>query len=233
MSNANQIVQNLESLRAQIREATQAANRDPDEINLVAVSKLHPAESISCVVEAGHFDIGENYLQEASEKQNILQDPRIVWHFIGQVQSKKAKFLVGRFHLIHSVDRIKLADALESRAKEKNLVQPILLQVNVSREPQKGGIHLNDLKSLVEHIIEHCTNLDLQGLMCMPPFFDQGEKVRPYFSELRELKNQIQKEMQINLPHLSMGMSGDFYQAIQEGATLLRIGTSIFGAREY
>jgi len=219
------------SIREEISEATQKAGRDPQEVTLVAVSKLHPPEAISSIVQAGHLDIGENYVQEAREKQATLKDPRIRWHFIGQIQSRKAKHLIGNFHLVHAVDRKKIANVLNSNAKEQDLKQSVLVQTNISREESKAGVLPEELNALVEHILENCSHLKLQGLMCMPPVFDQGEAARPYFAELRNLKETIEKNFGVYLPHLSMGMSGDFEVAIEEGATILRIGSALVGSR--
>ena len=162
----------------------------------------------------------------------VLNDARIRWHFVGQVQTKKAKYLIGNFHLIHAVDRTKLADALHSRAESEEIKQPVLLQVNISGESSKAGVQPEGLKNLVRHIVDNCNCLHLQGLMGMPALFDQGEAARPYFAKLRTLKQEIEQEFSIQMPHLSMGMSGDFSSAIQEGSTLVRIGTNIFGERE-
>ncbi len=232
MLDPKEIRNNLRSVQDQIQEHAQKANRSFNDITLIAVSKLHPPEAVSSILESSHFDIGENYVQEALEKQEILRDPSIRWHLIGPLQSKKAKHVVGNFDLIHTVDRIKLADSLQSRVYSPDFQQSILLQVNISEEPQKAGVTPEQLQGLVEHILEYCSNLTIQGLMCMPPVFDQGEAARPYFAALRSLKEETEKRMQIKLPHLSMGMSGDFPQAIYEGATLVRIGSNIFGHRE-
>lgn len=231
MLDAQTIRENLRSIKEEISGAAKTAGRNPEDITLVAVSKRHPPEAISSIVQAGHFDIGENYVQEAEEKQSALNDPAIRWHFIGQIQSRKAKYVAGNFHLIHAVDRIKLANALHSQATEMDLTQPVLVQVNISGEETKAGIAPEDINKLVEHIFTNCNQLDLQGLMCMPPVFDQGEAARPYFAKLRKLKEEIEQRLGTYLPHLSMGMSGDYFQAIQEGSTLVRIGTNIFGQR--
>ena len=232
MLDPKEIRNNLKSVQDQIHEHAQKANRSSNEITLIAVSKLHPPEAISSILESGHLDIGENYVQEALEKQEMLQEPSIRWHLIGPLQTKKAKHVVGNFDLIHTVDRIKLADSLQSRISSADFKQSILLQVNISEEQQKAGVTPEGLQGLMEHILEHCSNLAIQGLMCMPPVFDQGEAARPYFAALRSLKEETEKRMDIKLPHLSMGMSGDFAQAIREGATLVRIGSNIFGQRE-
>ncbi|MFW6054749.1 MAG: YggS family pyridoxal phosphate-dependent enzyme [Thermodesulfobacteriota bacterium] len=214
-----------------IEEAARKAGRDPTEVGLVAVSKLHPYQSIAELVQAGQLDFGENYVQEAMEKQaegEALQ--RIRWHFLGRLQTNKARFLAGRFHLIHSLDRLKMARALHQKALDYGVRQPVLIQVNLAEEEQKGGAAEDDLSRFAGEI-HRLEGLKLRGLMCMPPFFDDGERARPYFSRLRKLKEMLERDLGTCLPHLSMGMSGDYVQAIAEGATLVRIGTRIFGPR--
>ncbi len=214
-----------------VAEAAEHAGRSPAEVQLLAVSKLHSAEDIRTLADAGQLDFGENYIQEAREKQAALHDPGIRWHFIGQLQSNKARFIPGAFHLVHSIDRFKLAQALHKKCADMGVTQPILLQVNVSGEEHKGGIPQSQLFQEAEQIVQ-LQSLDLQGLMCMPPFFDQGERARPFFAALRACRDSLEQRFGIKLPHLSMGMSGDFVQAIDEGATLVRIGTQIFGPRQ-
>jgi hypothetical protein len=224
----------LERWRATVEAvagAARKAGRDPADIRLIAVSKLHPPEAVQALARAGHRDFGENYIQEAQEKQTALDDPDIRWHFIGRLQSNKVKHIPGSFHLVHSIDRFKLAQALHKKCREQERTQAVLLQVNVSGETQKGGISRSELFQEAEQIAQ-LDSLDLQGLMCMPPFFDQGERARPFFAALRECRDSLETRLDLKLPHLSMGMSGDFVQAIAEGATLVRIGTQIFGPRQ-
>jgi len=211
--------------------AARDADRDPADIQLIAVSKLHSPEAVQTLARSGQLDFGENYLQEALEKQAALNAPGIRWHFIGRLQSNKVKHIPGAFHLVHSIDRFKLAQALHKKCREQERTQAILLQVNVSGETQKGGISRYELFQEAERIAQ-LQSLDLQGLMCMPPFFDQGERARPFFAALRECRDSLETRLNLKLPHLSMGMSGDFAQAIAEGATLVRIGTQIFGPRQ-
>ena len=215
----------------EIAEAARRAGRPPEDVTLIAVSKLHPFASIAELARAGQRDFGENYVQEALDQQaQARAAPEIRWHFIGRLQTNKAKFLAGRFHLIHSLDRLKMAQALNKKALEAGIRQSVLLQVNLAGEEQKGGAAEKDVFTFAEtvHALE---GLQLRGLMCMPPFFDDGERARPYFSGLREVRDRLQRTLGANLSHLSMGMTGDFPQAIQEGATLVRIGTRIFGER--
>jgi hypothetical protein len=231
MDKAQDIITRWREIRAEIDQAALRCNRNPDEITLVAVSKTHPAQAVRILAQAGHVDFGENYVQEAVDKQNELADISVRWHFIGRLQSNKAKYLPGRFDLIHSLDRLKTAQVLDQRCAPHGVVQAVLIQVNLADEEQKGGIPVSELSSMAWKInmLEH---LDLQGLMCMPPFFDDPKRARPFFTRLAQERDRLQDELGIELRHLSMGMSGDYLAAIEEGATLLRIGTSIFGHRD-
>jgi pyridoxal phosphate enzyme (YggS family) len=209
--------------------AARRAGRQPDSVRLVAVSKLHSAEAVRALFESGQREFGENYVQEAQAKMAVLP-PEISWHFIGHLQTNKARNVVGRFSLIHGVDSLKLARSLHDRAKALGLVQDILVQVNLAAETQKSGILEADLPELAE-FLTGCTHLRWQGLMLMPPFFDDPERARPYFARLNVLAQSLRVGFGLPLPDLSMGMTGDFEAAIEEGATLVRIGTRIFGER--
>lgn len=229
----------LMAVRQRVQEAMKAAGRQADkgdEVTLVAVSKLHSAESVLAVALAGQSIFGENYSQEACAKQDALaalpQCPPLTWHFTGHVQSRKAKEVVGRFALIHTLDTEKLALIMDKLAGEQGLRQAVLLQVNVGGEAQKSGVAVADLPALAEKVAA-CPHLDVQGLMCLPPVFDAGMEARPHFALLRELREQLRAQLGLPLPHLSMGMSGDLEAAVLEGATMVRVGTDIFGARNY
>ncbi len=191
-----------------------------------------PVEVVREAIEAGVTDLGENYIQEAREKFNTLANLPVAWHFIGHLQSNKAKYAVRMFDLIHSVDSLKLATALDRYAEKIDRVQPILIQVNVAREDSKSGIYAEEALPLVK-AVAGMKNISLQGLMTIPPYFNAPEKVRPFFAALRELRDRIRKEgiANIEMNELSMGMTGDFEAAIEEGATMVRIGTAIFGER--
>ena len=206
--------------------ACERAGRDPKEVRLVAVTKTMPAERVKEGVAAGLDLFGENYIQEAQDKIQAV-GPGVSWHFIGRLQSNKAKYAVKLFDLIHSVDNLKLAREIAKRAQGVGRIQPVLVQVNIAEEETKGGVSLDQARELVDQVGE-LEGLELAGLMTMPPFFDQPERARPFFAALRELKEKIGPP----LKELSMGMSGDFEVAVEEGATLVRIGTSIFGARQ-
>jgi pyridoxal phosphate enzyme (YggS family) len=225
--------QRLEHVRERIRRVAESCKRDPDSIRLVAVSKTVPAETVKEAIEAGATILGENYVQEAREKFDALVHYPVSWHFIGHLQSNKAKYAVRLFDLIHSVDSLKLARALDKEAKKVDKIQPILVQVNISAEDTKSGISAEEAPGLV-YDISQLGNLSIKGLMTMPPYFYQPEKVRPYFAALRELRDRLKKQSipAVSMDELSMGMTGDFEVAIEEGATLVRIGTAIFGERK-
>ncbi|WP_319541034.1 YggS family pyridoxal phosphate-dependent enzyme [uncultured Pseudodesulfovibrio sp.] len=225
-----ELIERTAKVKEDLAEAAKAAGRNPEDVSLVAVSKLHPASDIRALAESGQVDFGENYVQEALNKQEVLTDLHVHWHFIGGLQSNKAKFVAGNFGLVHSVDSRKLAQALHKKALSLNVVQDILLQVNIAGETQKSGITVDLLPQLAEDVMK-MENVRLVGLMTMPPFFDEPERARPVFSRLRELREALESRLGTQLPHLSMGMTGDFIPAVQEGATLVRIGTRIFGAR--
>jgi hypothetical protein len=198
----------------------------------VAVSKTVPAETVKVAIEAGATILGENYIQECREKFNTLATMPVSWHFIGHLQRNKAKYAVRMFDLIHTVDSFALAQEIDKRAAKINKVQPILVQINISQEETKSGVSLEGALALVEQI-STLNFVAVKGLMTMPPFFDEPEKARPYFQELRHLRDRIEKLQlsQVAMQELSMGMTGDFEVAIEEGATLVRVGTAIFGAR--
>ncbi len=228
-----ELKQRLENIKERIRKAAESCKRDPDSIRLVVVSKTFPAETVKVAIEAGASILGENYVQEAREKFDALVHYAVSWHFVGHLQSNKAKYAVRLFDLIHSVDSLKLARALDREAKKVDKIQPILVQVNISGEDTKSGLAAEETPALISEII-HLENLSVQGLMTMPPYFYQPEKVRPYFAALRNLRDRIKEQSlpNVSLAELSMGMTGDFEVAIEEGATLVRIGTAIFGERK-
>jgi pyridoxal phosphate enzyme (YggS family) len=225
--------QRLENIKERIRRVADSCNRDPDSIRLVAVSKTVAADTVKAAIEAGATILGENYVQEAREKFDALVHYQVSWHFIGHLQSNKAKYAVRLFDLIHSVDSLKLARALDKEAKKVDKIQPILIQVNISGEDTKSGISAAEAPGLISEVSQ-LENLSLKGLMTMPPYFYQPEKVRPYFAALRKLRDRLMDQSipNVSMDELSMGMTGDFEVAIEEGATLVRIGTAIFGERK-
>jgi len=215
-----------------IDQAAAACGRNPASITLVAVSKTVSAQDVQQAIAAGVTTLGENYVQEARDKISALENYPVAWHFIGHLQSNKAKYAVKLFDLIHSVDSLKLARELNKQAQKNDKIQRILIQVNISQEETKSGISVDETLGLIEEI-GRLGNLSIIGLMTMPPFFNQPERVRPFFAALRNLRNQIQKNTipNVSMDILSMGMTGDFEVAIEEGATMVRIGTAIFGER--
>lgn len=218
---------NLASVRARIAAATGRAGRPMNSVTLIAVSKKQPVEAIRLAHAAGCRDFGENYAQELIDKALALGDLELRLHHIGHLQSNKVKALVGRVSLFHGVDRPELVRALEKRAAEAGLVAKILIQVNVSGEDTKSGCAPSELPAL--HALAAASNhLEVSGLMTMPPPSDSPEDARPYFRELRRLRDALGDP---RLHELSMGMSHDFEVAIEEGATLVRVGTAIFGSR--
>jgi len=222
----------LERVKERIKNAAEACGRPQHAVRLVAVSKTVPADIVRQAIEAGVTDLGENYIQEARDKINTLARFPVNWHFIGHLQTNKAKYAVRLFDLIHSLDSLKLAEELDKYAKKNNKVQPVLIQVNVAREGSKSGVYVEDTLRLLADI-SRLENIAVKGLMTMPPFFNAPEKVRPYFAALRKLRDRLKAEdiPNIAMDELSMGMTGDFEAAVAEGATMVRIGTAIFGER--
>ena len=222
----------LESVKQAIKTAAESCGRSPDSIRLVAVSKTMPAEKVKEAIDAGAAIIGESYIQESREKFKALSLCNISWHFIGHLQTNKAKYAVRLFDLIHTVDTLKLARELNKEAEKHNKIQHILIQVNIGKELSKSGTGIDNVLGLAREI-SMLKNLSLKGLMTIPPFFNSPEKARPFFKKLMEIKNIIKKASipNISMDELSMGMTGDFKVAIEEGATLVRIGTAIFGPR--
>lgn len=223
----------IQRIKERIAAAAKRCGRSPDDIKLVAVSKTVPADRVKTAIQAGVDALGENYIQEARDKFAVLGTAPVEWHFIGHLQSNKAKYAVRIFDLIHSVDSIKLARELDRQSARNDKVQDILVQVNTGKETTKSGIYAEDALELVRRIAEF-EYLSVKGLMTLPPFFDAPERVRPFFRALRELRDRICGEAipRISMDELSMGMTGDFEAAIEEGATMVRIGTAIFGVRQ-
>ncbi len=225
------VAHNIACIRDRLNDACRRAGRDAAEVTLLAVAKRHPAEAVAAAAAAGVLDIGESYLQEALAKQATLADDRLRWHFVGGLQSRKAKEIPGAFRLLHSLDSEKLARKLHTTATALHVVQPVLIQVNVGEETQKSGVAPEALPRLAE-AIAGMDGLALHGLMCLPPFTDDPDEARPHFARLRELRDELSQRLNVSLPTLSMGMTGDFPQAVAEGSTCVRVGTAIFGPRD-
>ena len=226
----NPIAQHLEEVRAAIAAAARKSSRDAGSIRLVAVSKTVDLERIQAAVDAGQDLFGENYLQEARDKIDVL-GRQVSWHLVGHLQSNKAREAVALFDLIHGVDSLKLARALDAAAARLGKVQDVLIQVNQAGEATKSGVTPPAAPALLQEIAR-LPHLKILGLMTMPPWFPDPEAARPYFQALRELRDHLRGLTGLPLTELSMGMSGDFAVAVEEGATLVRVGTAIFGSRE-
>ncbi len=217
---------NLAQVQSRIQAAAQKCGRNADEIKLIAVSKTHSAEILRQAIEAGATIFGENKVQEADGKIEILGREKLEWHLIGHLQANKARRAVKLFDVIHTLDSIELAARLERICKEENRASlSVLAQVDLAGEATKNGIREADLPELVE-FLKTCERLKFSGLMIIPPYFEDAETVRPYFRKLREIRDAL-----VPSGELSMGMSHDFEIAIEEGATLVRVGTAIFGER--
>jgi pyridoxal phosphate enzyme (YggS family) len=233
---STQIAANLDEVRGRIAAAAKRAGRAPEDVTLVAVSKTHPLEAIEVAYAAGQRDFGENRLHELWEKIEMAQArglDDIRWHFIGTIQSRKTKQVIGPIQLIHSVDRVKIANRLSRDAEEAGCVMKVLLEVNISGEESKHGFMPTQLIDTLPEMLA-LPGIDVWGLMTMAPFTDVETRLRDVFSELRRLRDQLNDQAPgARLQALSMGMTNDFEVAIEEGATLVRIGSAIFGARSY
>lgn len=225
------IAERLGKVLSEISAAARIAGREPDSVRLVAVSKTRPASDIMECRLAGQTIFGENYVQELSSKAAELAGP-VEWHFIGHLQSNKVKYIAGLVTMVHSVDRLSLAEEIDRQWGRLGKSCDVLIQVNVAGEATKSGTTTAEAMTLVQ-AVSRLPHLRVKGLMTMPPFFDDPEAARPYFAELRQLAETIEREgiPGVEMRELSMGMSGDFEVAIQEGATLVRVGTAIFGER--
>lgn len=219
----------LARVRARIDAAIQRRG-EGGPVRLVGVSKTQPVEAVRAAAQAGLVDLGENYAQELRDKRRETADLAIHWHFIGPVQSNKVKYVVGT-HLLHSLDRPALLDALEARARKDGVQQAVLVQVNVAEEAQKSGARPDDADALLDRFAD-CEAIHCRGLMVIPPLGDP-EATRPHFRALARLRDRLaaRTRPRVELAELSMGMSADFEVAIEEGATLVRVGTAIFGTR--
>lgn len=224
----NYLRENLLEVKRRIERAAEKARRNSHEIKLVAVSKTHPVETLREAIEADANVFGENKVQEAESKIQEIGRDKTEWHLIGHLQSNKARRAVKLFDVIHTLDSIELAKRLERICIEENRLNlSVLIEVNLAGETTKSGAGEKDLPQLIDFLQSSCNHIKLNGLMTIPPFFEDAERVRPYFRRLREIRDE-------HLPNgaLSMGMSHDFELAIEEGATIIRVGTAIFGDRE-
>jgi len=223
------IAENLERVREQIMQAAAKAGRAVDEIELVAVTKTHPAEKVREAVEAGITVFGESRVQEARAKIPELPS-NLRWHFVGHLQKNKIRHALPLFELFHGVDSVALAQEMNRTAAEDGEHPRLLLEVNVAGEGSKFGFIAETLRTEIESLLS-LPRLSIEGLMCIPPLAEEAEASRKFFMQLRELRDSLEKEFDVNFPHLSMGMTQDFSIAVEEGATLVRVGTAIFGER--
>ena len=223
------VAENLERVRGQIAEAATKSGRSLDDIALVAISKTHEAEKVRLAFDAGQQLFGESRVQEARAKIPLLPSAAR-WHFVGRLQKNKIRHALPLFELFHSVDSLDLARDMNRIAEEEGLRPRILLEVNVAGEGSKIGFSPDALRAAMEALLE-LPRLTVEGLMTIPPLAPEAESSRQYFIGLRTLRDQLAAEYNVALPHLSMGMTGDFAVAVEEGATLVRVGTAIFGKR--
>ena len=229
---AEEIRERLARVREQIARAAERAGRSEKDITLIAVSKTFDSATVQQAVDAGARDLGENRVQEGIAKApEINGDVR--WHLIGHLQSNKSRQAVETFGVIHTIDRVELVERLDRIAGELNKKPDVLIQVDLAHEPTKSGADENELEPIIE-AVDQSQHLELKGLMVLPPFFDSPEETRPYFRKLREVLENLNSSRtpERKLTELSMGMSHDFEVAIEEGATMVRVGTAIFGRRE-
>lgn len=227
------VKENLEQVRENIKKACENAKRDVSEVTLIAVSKTKPVPMLQEAYDAGSRDFGENKVQEIMDKYPVLPED-IRWHMIGHLQRNKVKYIVDKVYLIHSVDSLRLAEEISSQAEKKQVEVNILVEVNIAQEESKFGTSREEAITLVEEI-SRLPHIHIQGLMTIAPFVENPEDNRKYFKQIKELSVDImQKNIDnVSMGILSMGMTGDYMVAIEEGATMVRVGTGIFGERDY
>lgn len=229
------IAERYRQIAARKDAAALRSGRSPEEITLMAVTKTHTAEEINQAIDAGATDIGENRVQELLEKYDSVKPVR--WHLIGHLQTNKVKNIIDKVVMIHSVDSMRLAKEIDKRAAAAGIVMDVLIEINSAMEDTKSGIAAEDLKDLVTEITGECANVRVRGIMCIPPMAAEPEEARPYFREaaklFEEMKNWQLPQQRFCPDTLSMGMSGDFEVAVEEGSTIVRVGSSIFGPRTY
>lgn len=227
------IKNNLEYIEKLKGEAAVRSGRKPEDVLLCAVTKTHGVDEINEAIDCGVTDIGENKVQEIMDKYEFVKP--VKWHLIGHLQTNKVKYIIDKVHMIHSVDSLHLAKEIDKRAKAHDLTMNILVQVNSAEEESKFGVTVDETKQLIMDILEQCPNIKICGMMCIAPFEEDVDDARPFFAEVKKLYDEygkIQHPM-LDFKYLSMGMSNDFEVAIEEGSNLVRVGTAIFGARDY
>lgn len=231
----SEISDNINNIRKLKSEAAKRAGRDDCTVKLMAVTKTRTADEVNEAINSGINDIGENKVQELIEKYDYVNP--VNWHFIGHLQTNKVKYIIDKVCMIHSVDRINLAEEIDKRAKKSNRIMNILIEINLGREETKSGIYKEELYNFIDDILKGTDNIIIRGIMCIPPRFDDKECSRTYFKEANKIFNRLKKSFpndeRIKIDTLSMGMSNDFEVAIEEGSTIIRVGSSIFGKRNY
>jgi pyridoxal phosphate enzyme (YggS family) len=228
-----ELYENLKKVEENVCKACEKAGRDRSEVTLIAVSKTKPVEMLQAVYDLGPRDFGENKVQEMCDKMEVLPAD-IRWHMIGHLQTNKVKYIVGKTALIHSVDSLHLAEEIEKQAAKKDVIVSILIEVNIAEEESKFGIHKQETMDLVRQISQ-MPHLRIEGLMTIAPYVENPEENRDYFRQIRQLSVDIAEQNidNVHMNVLSMGMTGDYMVAIEEGATMVRVGTGIFGERNY
>ena len=227
------IAENIESIQKEKAEAAERAGRNPEDILLCAVTKTHTAEENEAI-RAGVTDIGENKVQEILDKYDKVLPVR--WHMIGHLQTNKVKYIIDKVCLIHSVDSFRLAEEINRRAAQHGIVMDILVQVNAACDEAKFGVDMDAAEILVREILENCSSIRVRGLMTIAPYAENPEEIRPYFHQMRQLYDRLARDIShpsMDFKYLSMGMSNDRIVAVEEGSTVIRVGTAIFGARSY
>ena len=227
------LADNLKQVKENIKKACERAGRNPEEVTLVAVSKMKPLSDIEELLKTGQLEYGENYVQELCDKYENISRP-VHWHMIGHLQTNKVKYIIDKVELIHSVDSLHLAKQIEKEAVKKGVEAQILVQVNIAQEDTKFGINTSEVMKLVEEISKF-SHVHIKGLMTSAPFVQNPEENRCYFKKLHQLFIDIREKNidNVNVSILSMGMTNDYEVAVEEGATMVRVGTGIFGARNY
>ena len=227
------IAENLKMLEAEKAEAAERAGRNPSEILLCAVTKTHPPEAINEAIDAGVTDIGENKVQEILDKFEKVKKVR--WHMIGHLQTNKVKYIIDKVCMIHSVESLKLAREIDRRAAQHGLTMDILLEVNTAQDEAKFGVSPEEAEALIRQILEECPHVRIRGLMTIAPYAEDPESIRPFFRETKQLYDRLSviDDPHLDFQYLSMGMSNDRVIAVEEGSTLIRVGSAIFGARDY
>ena len=228
------IKENLAYIEKLKGEAAVRSGRKAEDVLLCAVTKTHTVDEINEAIDCGVTDIGENKVQEIMDKYEYVK-PGVKWHLIGHLQTNKVKYIIDKVDMIHSVDSLHLAKEIDKRAKAHDLTMKILVQVNSAEEESKFGVTVDETRQLLMDILEQCENIQICGLMCIAPFEEDVDDARPFFAEVKKLYDEYQKieHPRLDFKYLSMGMSNDYIVGIDEGANFVRVGTGIFGKRDY